>query len=280
MEKSIQDKGFLNSFIEMALIAAPGESFAGGAIGIPDFARADIQQQDYAAALERCGVRVVSLPQGSEAGDGFAASAGVVTEHLAVIGGDGTGTMPLRQKQIASHLAGTRFLKFIVPPGKLDARDVLRAGDHFYISLSQHTNQEGAAQLAFYLKEFGYNVTMLDVHGRFPLGAAGTCLGDNRLIIREELALNYAFVEYQKIIVPYRERAAASCTVVNGTVILPASCPETLKAVETAGFRTLQVNVSEFEKMGGGLGCLSLRLQKNGNAGVALPASKTGKKAA
>ena len=45
----------------------------------------------------------------------------------------------------------------------------------------------------------------------------------------------------------------------NGTVIVPEGYPETLKAVQAAGYPTLTVDTSEFRKIDGGLSCLSLR---------------------
>ena len=55
------------------------------------------------------------------------------------------------------------------------------------------------------------------------------------------------------------EAYAANCIWVNGTVILPAGFPITQQKIEAAGYPVLPINVSEFQKLDGGVSCLSLR---------------------
>jgi dimethylargininase len=258
-----------NTEISSAIACYPGKNFAEGAsrgIGIPDYERACAQHLDYCDALRKCGVIVTSLPGGC-----FVNNIAVVTEYLAVIGNfSDDDQRQCEKKGLASVLAGARCLKFITAPGRLDCSDVLRVGDHFYIGLTEGTNHEGAAQLGFFLKEYGYPVTITDLTGgnSLHLGAAAADLEKNRLLIREELAPHFEFIGYEKIVVPYEERGAANARMVNGTLLLPAGYAATLRAVKKSGIPFIEVNVSEFEKMGSGLGCLSLCLPKNGNSGV------------
>jgi len=46
---------------------------------------------------------------------------------------------------------------------------------------------------------------------------------------------------------------------VNNKVLVPLGYPKTRAAIEAAGYETLEVDVSEFKKLDGGLSCLSLR---------------------
>jgi dimethylargininase len=258
--------------ITRAITCRPGKNFIEGsprAVGIPDYDRAFLQHEKYCEALEKCGVSVTALPANPLfPGRYFINAAAVVTEYLAVVGN------ARDNKDIVSLLAGSKCLKFIMPPGRLDCSDVLRAGARFYISLSGRTNHEGAAQLAFFLNEYGYQVTMVELPGgkSLRLGTAAVCLGRNRILIREELAQHPAFLDYSRIVVPQQERGAANALMVNGTLILPAGYAETLHQAKQLGLATLEVNISEFEKMGVGAGCLSLLSPKNGNnSAIELP---------
>jgi dimethylargininase len=46
---------------------------------------------------------------------------------------------------------------------------------------------------------------------------------------------------------------------VNDYVIIPAGFPQTKQKMNEAGFRTIELDMSEFRKLDGGLSCLSLR---------------------
>ncbi len=252
--------------ISNALVCLPGNNITEAAtLGIPDPARAASQHRKYVYALQECGIDVAtvaadpSLPQACLVG-GMA----VMTDRLAVIGN--SSDTPLRQnaqQTIAAMLAGDRFLKFVTAPGLLDAEDVLRIGNHFYIALSDRTNQEGAAQLAFFLTEFGYEVTMLEQPGDCAcrLNASAAFLGRNTLLIREELARHFAFIDFKKIIVPAHMRGVAAAMRINGTALLPAGYAEISAAIRENGIPVIELNISEFEKIGGNVKNLSLRLR-------------------
>ena len=249
-----------------AYVRKPGSNFAQGispAVGIPDVERALLQHDAYCQALVKCGVDVQALRPDPQFPDGcFISDMAVVTENLAVISNfSNNSPRQGEQRSAAEVLAGSRFLKFITAPGRLDSSDVLQIQNHFYIGLSDHTNQEGASQLAFFLKEFGYEATVLDLQleNIIRLKTAAVYLGDDRIMIREELAHNYAFIAYDKIIVSRHEKGATNAAMVNGTLLLPAGYPEALMDIKIAGIPYIELNASEFEKMNGGINCLSLR---------------------
>ncbi len=264
-----------------AVVCAPGGDFAADVS--PDAYRPDpeatlAQYQKYCAALKKCGVSVLALeadplfPHGC-----FISDMALITEYLAVIGNfSDNNPRQGEQKNIAAALTGGKFLKFITAPGRLDCSDVLQVSGHFYVSLSDHTNEEGVAQLSFFLREYGYAVTVLDQSGDnfVRLSRAATYLGAGLLLVREELARHFSFLEYEKIIVPHKERGATNALMVNGTLLLPAGHAEILRELKLRGIPVIEVDVSEFEKTGGGLGGLSLRLPKAANnKNIALSAS-------
>jgi dimethylargininase len=55
------------------------------------------------------------------------------------------------------------------------------------------------------------------------------------------------------------EGYAANCVRVNEHVILPSGFPKLMKAVERLGYPVIPLEMSEYQKMDGGLSCLSLR---------------------
>ncbi len=84
-------------------------------------------------------------------------------------------------------------------------------------------------------------------------------MGGKTLLLAGELILHPAFEYYNKIIVDADEEYAANSLFINGKVITPKGFPNTLKKLKNAGYEILQVDVSEFQKVDGGLSCLSVR---------------------
>lgn len=255
--------------VSHALVRRPGRNLAEGvslAIGIPDYDRALYQHQLYCDALEKCGVAVSVLPPDPLFPDGcFINDMAVVTPSLAVLSHyKPENPRQGEQRAVAEHIAGHKFMKFITAPGTLDAGDVTNIGDHYYIGLSDHTNEEGAAQLAFFLKEYGFEATILDPRAEniCRLSCAVADIGGGRVLIREELARHFAFLPYEKILVPTEEKGGANIAFVNGTVIISSGYPETTARLQKASVPIIDITISEFQKMNGGINCLSIRLPR------------------
>jgi dimethylargininase len=67
------------------------------------------------------------------------------------------------------------------------------------------------------------------------------------------------FTGYARISVAREESYAANCVRVNDRVLLPAGYPGLKADLVARGFHPLELEMSEFQKMDGGLSCLSLR---------------------
>lgn len=252
--------------IAQAYVRKPGKNFAEGistATGTPDYDLACQQHQNYIKTLQKCGVTVSILRTDPLFPDGsFLSDMAVVTNQMAVLS-NFPDQSPRQGEQAAAAtvLGATHFLKFITAPGRLDAGDVLQVGQQFYIGLSDHTNQAGAEQLCTHLKDFGYQASIIDLAAEniLRLRAAAAYLGKDRLLIREEITRHYAFLEYDKIIVPANLRGAANSIMINGTLVMPAGHAEIADEVRSYDIPMIEVDISEFEKRGGGLSCLSIR---------------------
>lgn len=55
------------------------------------------------------------------------------------------------------------------------------------------------------------------------------------------------------------EEYAANCVMVNDHVLVAAGYPELEKTLRELGYQTVALEMMEFQKMDGGLSCLSLR---------------------
>jgi dimethylargininase len=144
----------------------------------------------------------------------------------------------------------------------LDGGDVCQAEDHFFIGISGRTNPSGAQQLASYLESDGYSasyVDLQDIPGLLHLKSGIAYLGDGRLVLVEELQEMAGFEGFEVIHVDREENYAANCVRVNDTILAAEGFPRFADRLTRLGYQIQLVDVSEFQKMDGGLSCLSLR---------------------
>ena len=150
----------------------------------------------------------------------------------------------------------------IEPPGTLDGGDICEADDCFFLGLSHRTNEEGARQLAAHLAREGYSSALIDVRGMssiLHLKSGISYAGDHTLVVMEEMAGLQLFKDYELIRVTEEESYAANCVRINERVLVAAGYPLLTTELRARGFQPLELDMSEFRKMDGGLSCLSLR---------------------
>jgi dimethylargininase len=150
----------------------------------------------------------------------------------------------------------------IQSPGTMDGGDICEAGNHFFIGISERTNEAGARQLAELLAPFGYTSSLIDIRDLrsiLHLKSGLSCLGDNRLAVIAALADVSEFRGYDLVLVSDDEMYAANCIRVNDSILLAAGYPAFAGTLRELGYQTIELEMSEFQKMDGGLSCLSLR---------------------
>lgn len=150
----------------------------------------------------------------------------------------------------------------IVAPGTVDGGDICEAGRHFFIGLSHRTNEAGAAQLAEFLRGAGYTASTVDIRnvpGILHLKSGVVALDDERLVMIRALADHTELRQYQRLLVTEGEEYAANCVQVNDRILVASGFPLVREQLESLGYSTLPLEMSEFQKMDGGLSCLSLR---------------------
>jgi dimethylargininase len=84
-------------------------------------------------------------------------------------------------------------------------------------------------------------------------------LDKNRLVVTETLADRKEFADFDLVVVPRGDEYAANCIKVNDYVLVAAGHEHFAATLRKAGYQTLALEMTEFQKMDGGLSCLSLR---------------------
>ena len=233
-------------------------------LGLPDHARAMEQHAAYCDALERCGLVLTRLSADSRFPDStFVEDTAILTPRGAVLTRPGALARAGEVELIRDALdAFYPEPKAIVAPGTLDGGDVCEVGEHFLIGISERTNEEGARQLAVILERDGFTTALIDirgVEGILHLKSGIASLGDGRLVAVGALGRHPALREYEIVPVEGSEAYAANCIRVNGRILFAAGHPRLEAAVRRIGYDLLTLEMSEFQKMDGGLSCLSLR---------------------
>jgi dimethylargininase len=251
-----------------AIVRTPGMNFAQGItsvdLGVPAYDQVLVQHARYCEALVACGLAMTTLDEDLDHPDStFVEDTAVLTARGAVLTRLGARS---REGEVAAMRPVLRGLfpvtTEIEAPGTVDGGDICEAEDHFFIGLSLRTNEEGARQLAARLASMGYPSTLVDVRGMnsiLHLKSGVSYIGNNTLVVMQEMADSKGFAGYEMIRVAGEESYAANCVRVNERVLVAAGYPRLTAELTDRGFRPLALDMSEFRKMDGGLSCLSLR---------------------
>lgn len=231
-------------------------------LGVPDYDLALKQHDRYIEAMQECGMRVTVLPAMEEYPDScFVEDVAVVTPHCAVITNPGAASRNGEKEHIVEALKAFYPEDRIhyITQGTLEGGDVMMVGDKFYVGLSGRTNEAGIAQFGAIIAPYGMSCTAVPVSTVLHLKTGVVYLENNNILAAEEFYHRPVFAAYQRQSVPPQEAYAANCLWVNDKVIVPAGYPIVKDKVRAMGYETLEVEMSEYRKIDGGLSCLSLR---------------------
>jgi dimethylargininase len=247
-----------------AITRLPGNNFADGittsTLGRPSYHLILRQHQVYRQALQASGLEVLVLPAEPAYPDAyFVEDPAIVTPRIAVITHPGALSRQGEQLTLEPVLLQYRPVVHIDSPGTVEGGDILMVGNHFFIGLSDRTNIEGAAQLAQLLTTAGHSSEPIPVASGLHLKSSVNYVGNNTLLLTQALADHPAFSEYKKIVLDPDEEYAANTLWVNDTLLTPRGFPEARAKLSQLGMRILELDVSEVQKMDGGLTCMSLR---------------------
>jgi dimethylargininase len=251
-----------------AIVRAPSDNFADGLtsvdLGVPDFETALVQHKAYCDALVRCGLELIELDADARYPDStFVEDTAILTENLAVIMQPGAASRSGEILSIAKTLAEYYDrLDAVQPPGTIDGGDVCQIENHFLIGISDRTNESGAKQLSAYLQAAGFTSSHVDIRGvdgLLHLKSGISYLGENRVLVTDSLSGRNELDGFEIIDGPEGEDYAANCIRVNDHLLFAAGFPKLKDKLEYLGYNIIELEMSEFQKMDGGLSCLSLR---------------------
>lgn len=230
-------------------------------LGQPDYRLALKQHEGYIHALKQCGLKVIVLDPDENFPDSvFIEDACLMTPGCAIITNPGATSRRDETLHISEAVIELGLpVEKIQSTGTLDAGDIMMVGDHYFVGLSDRTNIEGTSQLSSILKKYGYTSTTIKLKSVLHLKTGLSYLENNNLLVFGEFLTKPELKNFNMLEVDPDESYAANSVWINGNVLVPMGFPKTLKMIEDAGYQTIEVDVSEFQKLDGGLSCLSLR---------------------
>ena len=248
-----------------AIVRKPSKSMVDGitqaGLGKPDYDLACEQHQGYVDVLKDLGLRVRVLDALEEYPDScFVEDVALLTPECAVLTNPGAAS---RRGEVAAiaDVVGEFYdtVEQIESPGFVEAGDIMMVNEHYYIGLSERTNQDGAYQMIEILERQGMSASVVPFHDVLHLKTGVNYLEGNKLLACGEFVDKEEFKQFEIIEVSPHDSYSANCIWVNDVVLVPQGFPATNKRITRAGLTTRQVAVSEFQKLDGGLSCLSLR---------------------
>ena len=230
-------------------------------LGKPIFEIALAQHEMYIEALKECGLEVFILEEENIFSDSvFVEDTAVLSSDFAILCNPGDES---RNKEILNIkpelLKHYSCIEKIVNPGTVDGGDVMMVGKHFYIGLSGRTNEEGAKQFIDILEKYDFSGSKVSLKEVLHLKTGVNYLDNNNLLVSGEFNSKPEFNLFNKIVIPIEEAYAANSLWINDNVLIPKGFPGTREIIEKMGYKIIEVDVSEFQKLDGGLSCLSLR---------------------
>lgn len=248
-----------------AIVRIPCENFAeglttSGHLGAADYDLMLRQHDAYVDALRALDLTVITLPPEDAFPDAhFVEDTAVVVPEVAVITNPGAPARNGEQASVARALARYKPTARIQGPGTLDGGDVLLVDRHFFVGLSERTNEEGARQFGEIVAARGYTMDAVPVGAGLHFKSGVNHLGGRTLLVTPGFKDLPQLAGYELLVTPGDEEYAANTLYVNGTLLTPAGFPGVRSLLDGLGLPVVELDMSETRKMDGGLTCLSLR---------------------
>jgi dimethylargininase len=254
----------MQAMFKYAITRRPGKTFDRGIttsdLGVPGYELALKQHAAYIDTLKSSGLDVIELDPLPDYPDAhFVEDTAVVTPDVAIITNPGAPSRRGEEKSIAEVLLQYRQVEYIQAPATVDGGDVLMIGNHFFIGISERTNPEGAKQLGRILGKYEKTWTTIQVGAGLHFKSSVNYVGKNSILVTQDFACHEALNGYNKIIVDQEEEYSANTLWLNDHLLLPGGFPNTKTKLESLGLPIIELDVSEMQKMDGGLTCLSIR---------------------
>jgi dimethylargininase len=219
------------------------------------------QWHGYVDAMSGNGWDIIEVPGADDCPDAvFIEDTIVMFGGLAVISLPGA---PSRQPETAAVKDMVARLGYelatIERPGTLDGGDVLKVGNTVYAGLGGRTNAAGIAQLAAHLEPKGATVVTVPITKVLHLKSAVTALPDGTIVGWPD-AVDDTSV-FPKFLATPEESGAHVVVLGDDRLLMAADCPLSADLYRSLGYRPVEVDIGEFQKLEGCVTCLSVRLR-------------------
>lgn len=219
------------------------------------------QWTSYVYALRGVGWQVREVPALESCADSvFIEDTVVMYRNVAVITRPGNDARKPEIDAVEPVVAslGCRVER-ILEPGTLDGGDVLKVNDTIYVGLGGRTNQAGIEQLAAILEPLGAKVVMVPVTKVLHLKSAVTALPDGTIIGWDPAVDDPAV--FPKYLSMPEESGAHVVIIDNKRLLMASDAPKSAALLESLGYETIRVDISEYIKLEGCVTCLSVRMR-------------------
>jgi dimethylargininase len=256
---------------ERAIVRAPAANFADGLTTVawtsaPSWPRLRAQHRAYVEALRGAGLDVEELDPLARFPDAyFVEDVAVVVPELAIVTRPGADERRGEAEHIVEALARValaphRELARLAAPATLDGGDVLVADRRVFVGLSVRTNEAGVAALAELLEPHGYAITPVPLADGLHLKSSVNLVGPGLLVATPSFVARPELAGFEILATSEAEAYAANVLRVNDHLLVAAGFPDLHARLRGRGLELVELDMSEVEKMDGGLTCLSLRL--------------------
>ena len=249
----------------IAFVRRPDSSFSQAISANPkdqpiDLKRACLQHEHYIAALEKTGVEIVSLPAIHGYPDApFVEDTTVVFDHLALACPNKEKSRRGEGASIHKEIKKYRTIKTLPPSVTLDGGDVLNTGKKIFVGISSRTNFEAVNALAKFTKK---PIIPIKILRGLHLKTSVSYLGNDILVLDPSSLDTRPLREFKWVEISRPNRYAANCLAIENKVLMSKESNQIADRIHKEGFKTLELDISEFEKADGGLTCLSIMLKQ------------------
>ena len=252
----------------IALVRRPGSSFAQAISrhqrkNFINVERACSQHDFYVSALKETGIEVVIFPAIEEFPDApFVEDTTVVFDHVAVACPNKEKSRQGEGASIHAKIKKYRRIETLPKFATLDGGDVLDTEEQLFVGISSRTNLQAADALAKFASK---PVVPIEVIHGLHLKTVATYLGKNILVLDPSSLKTNALGELKWIEAGESDRYAANCLAIGNTILMTEGSKNVASKIRKEGFKTIELDMSEFEKANGGPTCLSIVFKKDIN---------------
>jgi dimethylargininase len=227
-----------------------------------DVALALSQWSAYVETLRDAGWNISEVDPADDCPDAvFIEDAIVVFDDLAVV--TRPGALARRSETSGAEEAARRAgldIHRIKAPGTLDGGDVLKVNRTAYVGIGERTTVQAVNQLDAILSPRGWIVRPIPVRRVLHLKSAVTGLPDGTIIGYPDYVDDVA--TYDRFMAMPEPEGGHVVLLSENRLLMSSAAPESAAHLAKMGYRPMQVDISEFEKLEGCVTCLSVRIRQ------------------